>query len=269
MEMTAQIENQGPQRLQKVLAQMGICSRRKAEELILAGRISVNGAIVQQLGTRVDPTVDRIRLDGILLGERPAPVYILLNKPAGWITSAEDERGRRTVLDLLSGVNTRCFPVGRLDYNTSGLLLLTNDGELANQLLHPSKEVEKTYLAEVPGKLGSAEIERLKRGVLLEDGPTAPAKAKILGHSERNGNPTTRVEITIHEGRNRQVRRMLAALGFDTIYLKRTGFAFLRLGNLPLGQWRYLDQEEIDRLKKLGERKALRCDHKKEWQNKR
>jgi len=241
-----------PQRLQKILAHMGIASRRKAEEMILQGRVTVNRKKVTELGTKVIPGVDDIAVDGNPVSIIPPHIYIMLYKPSGWITSASDEKGRRTVLDLLDGVEERCYPIGRLDYNTSGLLLLTNDGELTNTLLHPSKEVEKVYLAEVSGVMTAAHAEKLRRGIRLEDGWTAPAKVKIIRQGEKGGKKTTFVQITIHEGRNRQVRRMFAALGFDTIHLKRIGFASLTLDGLKIGEWRYLTEAEVEHLRSLG-----------------
>ena len=173
----------------------------------------------------------------------------MLNKPAGWITSAKDERGRRTVLDLLTGIEERIYPVGRLDYDTCGLLLLTNDGELTNRLLHPGREVEKTYRALVEGGITGDKLRQLRNGVMLEDGMTAPAKVKLIKKSEGK----SLVELTIHEGKNRQVRRMLSQVGYRCLHLKRTRFSFLTLAGLKTGQWRELTLMEIHRLKELKE----------------
>ncbi len=245
------MENTGEERLQKALARLGVASRRSSEGLILSGRIKVNGEVVNKLGSKVILGRDIISLDDTELKSLPPFKYILLNKPPGWITSLKDEKGRRTVLSLLKGVEERVYPVGRLDYATSGLLLFTNDGELTNNLLHPSKEIEKTYLAGVKGDFNPKDLDRLKQGILLEDGMTAAAKAKILKKYAKS----TLVEITIHEGKNRQIRRMLEALGYDIMHLKRTGFAFLRLDGLPLAGWRYLLDEEINGLKAIGRAK--------------
>lgn len=238
----------GEERLQKFLARLGVASRRRAEELISSGRVQINGKVVDELGSKVRPGKDIVSLDGKDLKDLPPLRYILLNKPAGWITSLKDERGRRVITELLGGVEERVYPVGRLDYSTSGLLLLTNDGALTHNLLHPSKEVTKTYRAEVAGDLSPRDLRQLQEGIQLEDGLTAPAKAKIVKKTPKG----TLVEITIHEGKNRQIRRMLQALEYEVIHLKRVGFAFLSLEGLPLGKWRYLQEDEVARLKALG-----------------
>lgn len=233
------------ERLQKVLAHAGIASRRKSEELILAGRVKVNGEIVRELGKKVGAG-DYIEVDGKPIREEKK-IYILLNKPVGYLSTVDDPRGRRTVLDLLADVGGRVYPVGRLDYDTSGLLLLTNDGELTYKLTHPSFEVPKTYLVEVEGKPGR-ELERLEKGIILEDGLTAPARVERV---RTKGNRTF-FHLTIHEGRNRQVRKMCAALGYPVKSLKRIRFAYLELGGLPEGQYRYLTEKEIKFLQGLG-----------------
>ncbi|MBQ2698892.1 MAG: rRNA pseudouridine synthase [Firmicutes bacterium] len=235
------------ERLQKVLAARGVASRRACEELITAGRISVNGVIVTELGCKVDPAKDELALDGSPIAAPPRLRYILLNKPAGYITSANDERGRRTVLDLLKGVEERVYPVGRLDYDTCGLLILTNDGELTNALLHPSYQVDKTYQALAEGQITERELERLRRGVRLKDGMTAPAEVRLRRRDAKG----SLVELTIHEGRNRQVRRMLEAVGHPVLHLKRISFAGLQAGNLPLGSFRDLTAAEVRALQKL------------------
>lgn len=239
--------NSEEERLQKVLSRLGVTSRRKAEDMIVEGRVSVNGKIVNSLGSKVVLGRDLIAVDGRELKDQPPERYIILNKPAGWICSLEDEKGRRTVIDLLDGVEERVYPVGRLDYATSGLLLLTNDGELMNGLLHPSHEVEKAYVAKISGTLEPGQLLKLRQGLELEDGLTAPAKAKVL-KTDASG---TLVEIIIHEGRNRQVRRMLQALGHTPLYLSRSRFGCLNLEGLPLSKWRYLTPAEVDKLKKL------------------
>ncbi|MDO4732491.1 MAG: pseudouridine synthase [Bacillota bacterium] len=234
-------------RLQKYIAEQGLASRRAAESLISQGLVQVNGRVVTEMGLKVDPRKDRVQVRGEMLGKKQRLRYILLNKPAGYICSVRDERGRRTVMDLLPQVQERVYPVGRLDYNTSGLLLLTNDGELTQQLLHPSHEVEKTYLAEVEGFLPRTALEKLCRGLQLSDGITAPAKARILRRKE----DSSLVEICIHEGRNRQVRRMMEAIGHPVRHLKRIGEAFLDLQGLAAGEWRELRPDEVEKLKKL------------------
>ncbi len=232
-------------RLQKFIADQGVASRRAAERLIAEGAVRVNGKVVREMGVKIDPSRDQVSVNGQPLAKRRKFRYILLNKPSGYICSVQDERGRRTVLDLLPDVRERVYPVGRLDYNTSGLLLLTNDGELTYQLLHPSYEVEKTYLAEVEGRLSGQALSRLEKGVRLSDGMTAPARASIVRRWEN----ATLVELTIHEGRNRQVRRMMEAVGHPVKHLKRTREGFLDLSDLAVGQWRELTAGEVRRLK--------------------
>lgn len=197
------------ERLQKILAQAGVASRRKCEELILAGKVEVNGELVTTLGTKVDPEQDIIKVAGRLIrGENK--IYIMFNKPKGVITSASDDKGRKVVTDYLKGIKERVYPVGRLDYDTEGLLLLTNDGEFANLLTHPKHHVPKTYLATVKGVPHGTALDKLKAGIKLEDGMTAPAEVEYKDVDEAN--KETVISITIHEGRNRQVRRMFEAI---------------------------------------------------------
>ncbi|GAX91837.1 pseudouridine synthase [Effusibacillus lacus] len=238
------------ERLQKVLAQAGVASRRKCEELIVSGRVTVNGLVIRELGTKVDPELDRIELDGKPIEQEPL-VYILLNKPIGVVTTASDPEGRKTVIEIVQ-VKERVFPVGRLDMNTSGLLLLTNDGELANGLMHPRHEVDKKYIAEVKGSISEEALAKLANGILLEDGLTAPAKVKLLKRTAF----LSKLEITIHEGRNRQVRRMCEAVGHPVQKLKRVQVAFLTLGGLPPGGWRYLTDFEVKRLYEIAGKSA-------------
>ncbi len=235
------------ERLQKYLAAMGVASRRACEQLIAEGRVQVNGETVTIPGAKIIPGMDTVAVDGRVLSDAPRLRYILLYKPVGYICSAADEKGRRTVLDLLDGVAERVYPVGRLDYDTSGALLLTNDGELTNRLLHPSHEVEKTYLAQVEGEPEQKALERLRKGVRLSDGMTAPAKVRRK-HS-RDGRFW--LELTIHEGRNRQVRRMLEAVGHPVLHLKRIKLDFLDLTGLSPGAWRELTVDEVRRLKRV------------------
>ncbi|EHQ88159.1 pseudouridine synthase [Desulfosporosinus youngiae] len=241
------------ERLQKVLAQAGVASRRHAEQLILAGRVSVNGVKIAVLGHKVG-IEDHIEVDGKPVERSERLHYYLLNKPVGVITSVSDPQGRPTVLDLLNDVPVRVYPVGRLDFDTSGALLLTNDGELAHRLMHPSYGVEKTYRVWVQGPVGINALENLRQGVLLEDGNTAPAKVeRVSGVSKFNktkGKPLEILEVTIHEGRNRQVRRMFAAVGYPVLKLDRVRFGHLSPGNaLPPGAYRALSKEEIKELR--------------------
>ncbi|HEX6420224.1 MAG TPA: pseudouridine synthase [Acidimicrobiales bacterium] len=228
------------QRLQKVLAQAGLGSRRACEELIAAGRVRVNGAVAE-LGTRVDPETDVVEVDGARLGVRQGLVHYLLNKPAGVVTTAADPQGRPTVVDLVP-VEPRVYPVGRLDADTEGLLLLTNDGDLAHRLTHPSYGVEKEYLAEVAGSPGRGALRRLREGVDLDDGRTAPAKASLVGDNA--------LRITIHEGRNRQVRRMCEAVGHPVRRLVRVRIGPLSDRRLAPGAWRPLSQAEVRELER-------------------
>ena len=223
------------ERLQKVLARVGLGSRRLCEELIEDGRVTVNGEVAV-LGRRVDVEHDLVEVDGAPIGVRPGLVHYLLNKPAGVITTASDPQGRPTVLELVPA-EPRVFPVGRLDLDTEGLLLLTNDGELANRIAHPSHGVEKEYLAEVEGEPTRATLRRLREGVELDDGPTAPAQASLVA--------PTLVKLVIHEGRNRQVRRMLDAVGHPVVRLIRTRIGPLSDRRLAPGAWRHLTDAEL------------------------
>lgn len=234
------------ERVQKLIAAAGLASRRQAEEWITAGRVTVNGQAAI-LGTQADPAVDRIEVDGRPLSARERKMYVLLNKPAGYVVSLKDPQGRPVVTELVAGLPARLFPVGRLDYNTEGLLLLTNDGELAQRLAHPSHETGKTYLVKVRGRLDPATCERLAKGVLLDDGPTAPAKIEHVRFTTGH----TWFELTIHEGRNRQVRRMCEAIGHPVARLKRIRLDFLQLGDLPAGEYRQLTPGEVQRLKNI------------------
>jgi 23S rRNA pseudouridine2605 synthase len=232
------------QRLQKILAQMGIVSRRKAEELILEGRVTVNGRIAT-IGMKADLTRDHIKVDGKLL-VRPEPkVYIIFNKPRDVVTSLYDPEGRPTVKDFLKGVKYRVFPVGRLDYDSEGLLLLTNDGDFAHAVLHPSKKIPKTYLVKLKGFLKEDDIKKLRTGIKLADGMTAPAKVKRVRKTENN----SWIEITIYQGKKRQIRRMLEKIGHEVLKLRRIRIDGLEMGNLKPGAYRYLSAEEINKIK--------------------
>jgi pseudouridine synthase len=230
-------------RLNRFLAQAGVASRRGSDTLIAERRVAIDGVIVETAGARVDPG-QVVTVDGReVTAERH--VYLMLNKPSGYVTTAADEQGRQTVLDLVK-VPQRVFPVGRLDLTTTGLLLLTNDGDLAMRLTHPRYGVEKTYRALVKGNVTPTELERLEFGVELDDGPTAPAKARIVG-GDKGGSV---LEITIHEGRNRQVRRMCEAIDHPVRALRRTAFGPLRLGVMREGATRPLDANELEALQK-------------------
>lgn len=235
------------ERLQKVLAHAGVASRRSCEELILAGKVKVDGKLITDLGIKVDPEKSVIEVAGKPIPGKEQLIYILLYKPAGFLSTVHDPQKRRTVMDLIHGVRQRVYPVGRLDYDTSGLILLTNDGELANDLIHPSREVEKTYRALVKGIPTGKCLGELAKGIMLEDGKTAPAQVKVK--KIINGNAL--VDITIHEGRNRQVRRMFQRVGNPVIRLKRIAFGPLKIGRMKPGEWRYLTDREVEILKRL------------------
>lgn len=235
------------ERLQKVLAAAGVASRRKSEEFITAGRVRVNGKVVTELGTKVDPNADRIEVDGKQIMEEDT-VVLILNKPRGVVSTVSDPEGRETVADLVKHVKARLFPVGRLDYATSGVLLMTNDGELANALTHPRYGVEKTYLVKVHGSVGNGVLDLWRKGVKLDDGAvTRPAK-EVFKVEEADG--YTWIQITIKEGRNRQIRRMAEATGLLVSKLKRVAFAGLTIEGIPIGKFRELTSKEAYRLKR-------------------
>lgn len=234
------------ERLQKVLAHAGIASRRKSEELIMSGSVKVNGELVTTLGFKVDPTKDQIEVNGKPVQVEPKKT-LLFYKPKSVITSMTDPQGRGVVADYFTAIPERVYPVGRLDYHTEGLLVLTNDGELAHWLTHPRYQVEKEYIATVRGKPCKSKIEWLRKGIMLEDGWTAPAKVQLL---RSNGNHS-QLRLIIHEGRNRQVRRMCEAIGHPVIKLIRTRIAFLTLTGLKKGEYRELSSKESQRLKRL------------------
>ncbi len=234
-------------RLQKVIADAGVTSRRKAEDLMRQGRVTVNGKVIRELGTRVDPGRDHVKVDGRRVNTALPHVYLMLNKPLRYLSALSDPHGRPTVAELLPGVGLRVFPVGRLDYDAEGLLLLTNHGELAQALLHPRYHVPKTYLVKLKGVLSEEEIKALEHGVDLEDGRTAPARVQKVRKAEQN----SWVELTIHEGRQHQVKRMLEAVGHPVLKLQRVRFGPLALGDLPSGEYRYLTDREANALRAL------------------
>ena len=227
-------------RLQKYLAQCNVASRRAAEQYILDGRVKVNGTVVRELGTKVSEG-DFVEVDGSPVAVEKKKYYIMLNKPEGFVTTASDENGRNTVLDLVDDIDARVYPVGRLDINTEGLLLLSNDGDFTLRVTHPRHKLDKTYRVIVSGIPNHFEIEKLERGVYIDGKKTAPAKAQLISADKQNA----LVELTIHEGRNRQVRKMMEAIGYKVLYLQRVAIGNIVLGNLPLGKWRHLNPNEV------------------------
>ncbi len=241
-------------RLQKYMADYGVASRRKSEEMIQAGRVSVNGKVIRELGVKVTPGADEVSVDGTLVVPRRQFVYLMLNKPKGYVSTTNDPQGRSTVMELLPKLDERVYPVGRLDYATEGLLLFTNDGELTHAMTHPSRELNKTYQVRIKGKLTPEAIRKLTEGMQLEDHFTAPAQLTIL--SERGGE--SQVELVIHEGKYRQVRRMFEGCGYDVLRLVRTQVGPLRKDGVKRGCWRYLKKTEIKELRRAAglDRKA-------------
>lgn len=234
------------ERLQKVIANSGYCSRRKAEELISAGKVRVNGMVVSELGFKVDGN-DQIMINNEVLS-REEKEYILLNKPRGVVTTTSDEKNRKTVIDLIN-TNKRLYPVGRLDYDTTGALLLTNDGELTNLLIHPRNKVDKVYIAKVKGFFDKESALSMGRGVVIDGVKTAKSFVKLKKYDKKSN--TSLVEVVIHEGRNHQVKKMFNAVGFDVIKLKREMFAFLDVNGLKSGEYRYLSIKEVKQLYSL------------------
>ncbi len=231
------------ERLQKVIANSGYTSRRKAEELIKEGKVKVNGEIVYELGTKVDFS-DTIQVDGYTL-KKENKVYYLLNKPRGIITSTSDDKGRKTVVDLIN-TNIRIYPVGRLDYDTTGAIILTNDGQLANLLMHPKSNVDKLYIAKIKGLIGKEQIIKLEKGVYIDGVKTAKSKVRIKKYDKKTD--TSIVEIIIHEGKNHQVKKMFESIGYSVLKLKRESIAFLNLSGLKSGEYRLLNPKEVKKL---------------------
>ncbi len=232
-------------RLQKFMADCGVASRRASEELIASGHVTING-ILAAIGQSVDPEQDRVAVDGKVIRPQRKNIVIMLYKPRGYVSTSEDERGRKTVQEFFKELPYRIYNVGRLDLNSEGLLIMTNDGELANQLMHPRYGVSKTYRVVCDGTLSANEIASLTNGVELDDGMTAPAKITDIRRSTTGG---TAFSITIREGRNRQIRRMLEAVGHKTLRLKRDAYGPLQLGSMRPGEWRYLTEGEIEALR--------------------
>lgn len=233
------------ERLQKVIANNGYCSRRKAEELIGQGKVRVNGKVIRELGTKVS-SIDTIEIEGNTINcNEVDKVYYLLNKPRGVITSTADDKGRKTVIDLID-TTARIYPVGRLDYDTTGALILTNDGNLANLLMHPKNHVKKVYIAKIEGLIGKKELNILASGVYIDGKKTAKAQARIQKYDKKTN--TSIVELTIHEGRNHQVKKMFESLGYKVLKLKRERIAFLDVNDLKSGEYRILNPKEVKKL---------------------
>ena len=231
-------------RLEKFLSESGIASRRGAKKYISAGRVTVNGERVLIPGTHIDPQKAEITFDGKLIRGKPRQIYLMLNKPAGYVTTVRDERGRLTVMGLVRDISERIYPVGRLDLDTEGLLLMTNDGDFAHRILHPSHEIQKTYIAWVEGQPNRREIQRLREGIEIEEGVITSAKINQIETKEGQ----TQFRVVIHEGRKRQIRRMFHTIGHDVVHLKRIGIGSLSLGRLSIGKYRFLTPTEIESL---------------------
>ncbi len=236
-------------RINKYIASCGIASRRKAEELILENRVKVNGKVINELSLKIDEKKDKVEVDGKIIGLEEELVYIMLNKPEGYVTTVKDQFDRKSVVDLVKDVKVRVYPIGRLDYETSGLLLLTNDGDLTYKLTHPKHEVDKTYVATVKGIPNKSEIENFEKGLYIEDYKTSPAKIKIVKKNiEKN---YAVCEIKIHEGRNRQVRKMCKAINHPVMNLRRKAMGKIILRDVEIGKYRHLTKDEVEYLKKL------------------
>ncbi len=238
------------ERLQKIIANSGVTSRRKAEELIKDGRVTVDGVVINELGTKVrEDSV--IEIDGVSIEKEPK-VYYLLNKPRGVVTTAKDEHGRKTVVDLIP-TEKRIYPVGRLDYDTTGLLILTNDGDFTNALLHPKNKIDKTYIAKINGILSPPDLMKLKKGVYIDDYKTMPAKIKVRRIDKKNN--VSFVELTIREGKNHQIKKMIESVGFEVLKLKREKIEFLTLNGLASGEYRVLNNKEVKKLYNISKNK--------------
>lgn len=235
------------ERLQKYLANYGLCSRRKAEEHILNGDVKVNGKVVTELGTKVDPSKDEIYFKNEKIEKNDKKIYILLNKPIGYVTTTKDQFNRSTVLDLVK-IQEKVLPVGRLDMYTSGALILTNDGDFIYKVTHPKYEIEKTYNVTLKGIITNEEMERLRSGVKIENYISGKAKVRLLKIDEEKN--ISRIEITIHEGKNREVRKMCESIGKKVLALHRTKIGNIDVKNLQLGKWRYLTEKEVQNLLK-------------------
>jgi 23S rRNA pseudouridine2605 synthase len=232
------------ERIQKILANAGIASRRRAEEYIRQGRVRVDGQVVTEMGQQADPGRQRIELDGKPVIKREKPVYILLNKPRGYVSTLSDPQGRPIITELLPGISERVFPVGRLDLDSEGALLLTNDGELAHRILHPSFEVKKTYIVRVTGKPQIDLLKKLEQGIVIEGKRTWPAKIKMVAGDQASST----FEVIIHEGRKRQIRKMFAAISHPVMQLRRVAYGNLQLADLPPGKYRLLSRKDLSKI---------------------
>lgn len=235
-------------RLQKFLASSGVASRRKCEEYILEGKVKVNGKVVKELGTKINAELDKVYFEGNRVKPQDEMVYILLNKPTGYVTTNSEQMGRKTVLDLIKNLDVRVVPVGRLDMYTSGALILTNDGDFVYQVTHPKHEINKTYIAKVKGIVSEENLKKLRQGIVIEDYTTSPADVKVLDIDKIR--ELTKLEITIHEGKNRQVRKMCETLGYGMYSLHRERIGDISVKDLKRGSWRYLSESEVRKLKK-------------------
>lgn len=235
------------ERLQKFMASCGVASRRSSEKLIEAGKVTVNGKIITELGEKVDPDVDIVVVNGKKIKPETKNIYIVLNKPEGYLCTLKDTRGRKTVLDLTTEISERIFPIGRLDYDTSGLIIMTNDGSIYNKVIHPREKINKIYEACIKGTLARDEIDRFCGGIDIGGYITAPADIKIMSSNDE----TSQVEITIHEGKKRQIRKMCKLIGHPVITLKRVAIGKIVLSNLKKGKFRYLTENEISYIKNL------------------
>ena len=240
------------ERLQKYMARCGVASRRKCEEIILSGKVSVNGKLVNELGIKINPESDKVYYEGNIITPEENKLYIMLNKPEGYITSVKDEKGRKTILDLVN-VEERIYPIGRLDYDSSGLILLTNDGEIYNKIIHPRVQIDKKYIVLCRGEFTPEELKKFENGVDIGGYITASSKIKVIDKEldKRTNKVNTLVEICIHEGKNRQIRRMCEALGHEVISLNRVSVGDIKLGYLKKGEWRNLTKSELDYINSL------------------
>ncbi|MBD7914824.1 rRNA pseudouridine synthase [Clostridium sp. Sa3CUN1] len=240
------------ERLQKYMARCGVASRRKCEEIILSGKVSVNGKVVNELGIKVNSEVDKVYYEGNIITPEENKLYIMLNKPEGYITSVKDEKGRKTILDLVN-VDERIYPIGRLDYDSSGLILLTNDGDIYNKIIHPRVEIDKKYIVLCKGEFTKEELRKFEEGIDIGGYITAKSKIKVIDKEidRKTNGINTLVEICIHEGKNRQIRRMCEALGHEVISLNRISVGDIKLGYLKKGEWRNLTKSELDYINSL------------------
>lgn len=236
-------------RLQKFLANCGVCSRRNAEKLILDGKVSVNGKVVTELGTKINPELDKVVCEGKEVINENSYVYILLNKPIGYVTTVKEQFGRPTVMDLIKDVDCKVVPVGRLDMYTSGAIILTNDGDFIYKVTHPKNEVEKTYNVTVKGIVNNNDVKQLENGVKIDDYISGKAKVKILKTDEKKN--ISRIQITIHEGKNREVRKMCTAIGKSVVALHRCKIGNIDVKDLKIGEWRYLSKKEKEEILKI------------------